>query len=226
MARWPPIPTRALPPNPWTNEALKAGQSLTWRDHLNIGTPGNYQVYLGICFSGQGRLPDRRRALGFHSVAVSVDQTGTVCAAAAPQAAAQPMQPTMRRHDPSKPGHSRTNTSLLIGLWLGLTVIAGCACSPASFWPGPLCGHRRARGHRPAVVATEWPLPHATPLPGPSAADRCGERRAAVHLAARAGLGLRLWHPEPRLCRRKQLLAGRDHRQAELQLGQDAGALA
>jgi hypothetical protein len=37
----------------WTNEVLKAGQSLTWRDHLNIGTGGTYQVYLGICFSGK-----------------------------------------------------------------------------------------------------------------------------------------------------------------------------
>ena len=37
----------------WTNETLKAGQSLTWRDHLNIGTSGTYQVYLGICFSSK-----------------------------------------------------------------------------------------------------------------------------------------------------------------------------
>jgi hypothetical protein len=37
----------------WTNEVLKAGASLTWRDHLNIGTAGTYQVYLGICFAGK-----------------------------------------------------------------------------------------------------------------------------------------------------------------------------
>ncbi len=37
----------------WTNEVLRAGQSLTWRDHLNIGTAGTYQVYLGICFASK-----------------------------------------------------------------------------------------------------------------------------------------------------------------------------
>ena len=30
---------------------LKAGQQLTWRDHINFGTAGTYQVYLGICYS-------------------------------------------------------------------------------------------------------------------------------------------------------------------------------
>jgi hypothetical protein len=37
----------------WTNETLAAGQTLTWRDHINIGTPGTYQVYLGICFDSK-----------------------------------------------------------------------------------------------------------------------------------------------------------------------------
>jgi len=37
----------------WTNETLTAGQTLTWRDHINIGTPGTYQVYLGICFGSK-----------------------------------------------------------------------------------------------------------------------------------------------------------------------------
>jgi SH3 domain-containing protein len=37
----------------WTNEILRAGQSLTWRDHLNISQAGTYQVYLGICFSSK-----------------------------------------------------------------------------------------------------------------------------------------------------------------------------
>jgi hypothetical protein len=37
----------------WTNETLQPGQVLTWRDHINIGTPGTYQVYLGICFSSR-----------------------------------------------------------------------------------------------------------------------------------------------------------------------------
>ena len=37
----------------WTNEVLKANQSLTWRDHLNINASGNYQVYLGICYAGK-----------------------------------------------------------------------------------------------------------------------------------------------------------------------------
>jgi hypothetical protein len=35
----------------WTAETLKAGQSLTWRDHININTAGTYQIYLGICFA-------------------------------------------------------------------------------------------------------------------------------------------------------------------------------
>jgi hypothetical protein len=37
----------------WTNETLAPGQTLTWRDHINIGAPGTYQVYLGICFSSK-----------------------------------------------------------------------------------------------------------------------------------------------------------------------------
>jgi uncharacterized protein YraI len=37
----------------WTNETLAAGQVLTWRDHINIGSPGTYQVYLGICFDSK-----------------------------------------------------------------------------------------------------------------------------------------------------------------------------
>jgi uncharacterized protein YraI len=34
----------------WTNETLSPQETLTWDDHLNIGTPGSYQVYLGICY--------------------------------------------------------------------------------------------------------------------------------------------------------------------------------
>ena len=35
----------------WTNESLDAGETLTWRDHINFPTAGTYQLYLGICFS-------------------------------------------------------------------------------------------------------------------------------------------------------------------------------
>ena len=34
----------------WTEATLKAHKVLDWRDHLNIDTPGTYQVYLGICY--------------------------------------------------------------------------------------------------------------------------------------------------------------------------------
>lgn len=34
----------------WSNETLKAGKTLEWRDHINISTPGTYQIYLGICY--------------------------------------------------------------------------------------------------------------------------------------------------------------------------------
>jgi hypothetical protein len=37
----------------WTNETFDPGETLTWRDHINIGTPGTYQVYLGICFDSK-----------------------------------------------------------------------------------------------------------------------------------------------------------------------------
>jgi hypothetical protein len=37
----------------WTSETLRAGQVLTWDDHINIGQSGTYQVYLGICFSSK-----------------------------------------------------------------------------------------------------------------------------------------------------------------------------
>ena len=53
----------AGPPGPvewresWEYDSLRDGRwstlRLTWRDHLNIGTPGTYQVYLGICFAGK-----------------------------------------------------------------------------------------------------------------------------------------------------------------------------
>ena len=36
----------------WTNQKLKPGQTLSWRDHLNIDKAGTYQVYLGICYAG------------------------------------------------------------------------------------------------------------------------------------------------------------------------------
>lgn len=32
------------------SEALVAGRTLTWEDHLIITTPGTYQLYLGVCF--------------------------------------------------------------------------------------------------------------------------------------------------------------------------------
>jgi hypothetical protein len=37
----------------WTNETLKAGETLTWRDNIRIGTAGTYQLYLGICYGGR-----------------------------------------------------------------------------------------------------------------------------------------------------------------------------
>ena len=37
----------------WTNEKLKAHQTLEWRDHINISTPGTYKLYLGICYGGK-----------------------------------------------------------------------------------------------------------------------------------------------------------------------------
>jgi hypothetical protein len=37
----------------WTNEVLKAHAVLEWRDHINIHTPGTYQLYLGICYGGK-----------------------------------------------------------------------------------------------------------------------------------------------------------------------------
>jgi uncharacterized protein YraI len=33
------------------HEPLQPGRQLTWTDHINFGTAGTYQVYLGICFS-------------------------------------------------------------------------------------------------------------------------------------------------------------------------------
>lgn len=37
----------------WTNEKLNAHQTLEWRDHINIGAPGTYRLYLGICYGGK-----------------------------------------------------------------------------------------------------------------------------------------------------------------------------
>ena len=37
----------------WTESALGAHQELNWRDHINISTPGAYQLYLGICYGGK-----------------------------------------------------------------------------------------------------------------------------------------------------------------------------
>lgn len=37
----------------WTNAQLGPHQELTWRDHINIGTAGTYQLYLGICYGGK-----------------------------------------------------------------------------------------------------------------------------------------------------------------------------
>ncbi len=34
----------------WTNDTLKAHKTLDWTDHININTPGTYQLYLGICY--------------------------------------------------------------------------------------------------------------------------------------------------------------------------------
>ena len=36
----------------WTNQQLKPGQTLNWRDNIKFGTAGTYQVYLGICYAG------------------------------------------------------------------------------------------------------------------------------------------------------------------------------
>src|SRR3989304_645566 len=35
----------------WTNASLRPRAVLEWTDHININTPGTYQIYLGICFS-------------------------------------------------------------------------------------------------------------------------------------------------------------------------------
>jgi len=37
----------------WTEAVLGAHQELNWRDHINISTPGAYQLYLGICYGGK-----------------------------------------------------------------------------------------------------------------------------------------------------------------------------
>ncbi|MGH2523193.1 MAG: hypothetical protein ACRDH2_11875, partial [Anaerolineales bacterium] len=37
----------------WTNETLGAHAVLEWRDHININTPGAYDLYLGICYGGR-----------------------------------------------------------------------------------------------------------------------------------------------------------------------------
>jgi LysM repeat protein len=34
----------------WTNQHLRPGETLTWRDHINFNQSGTYQVYLGICY--------------------------------------------------------------------------------------------------------------------------------------------------------------------------------
>ena len=34
----------------WTDSVLKAHQVLKWHDHMQFGSAGTYQVYLGICF--------------------------------------------------------------------------------------------------------------------------------------------------------------------------------
>ncbi len=36
----------------WTNQKLKPGQTLSWRDHISFDKTGTYQVYLGICYAG------------------------------------------------------------------------------------------------------------------------------------------------------------------------------
>jgi LysM repeat protein len=37
--------------NSWTNSSLKLNESLEWRDHINISTPGVYPFYLAVCFA-------------------------------------------------------------------------------------------------------------------------------------------------------------------------------
>jgi hypothetical protein len=36
----------------WTNQKLKPGQQLQWRDNIRFSTAGTYQLYLGICYAG------------------------------------------------------------------------------------------------------------------------------------------------------------------------------
>jgi hypothetical protein len=35
----------------WTGSELEPGQTLNWRDHTAIGTPGTYLLQLSICYS-------------------------------------------------------------------------------------------------------------------------------------------------------------------------------
>jgi hypothetical protein len=35
----------------WTYSLLEPGQSLAWRDHINIPDPGTYHLFLAIHFS-------------------------------------------------------------------------------------------------------------------------------------------------------------------------------
>jgi hypothetical protein len=35
----------------WTGSELAPGQTLNWRDHTAIGTPGQYKLQLSICYS-------------------------------------------------------------------------------------------------------------------------------------------------------------------------------
>ena len=37
----------------WTNNRLKAGEVLEWRDHFSDLPVGTYSVFLGICYSSQ-----------------------------------------------------------------------------------------------------------------------------------------------------------------------------
>jgi SH3 domain-containing protein len=37
----------------WTDAILGGHQVLNWRDHINISTPGTYQLYLGICYGNK-----------------------------------------------------------------------------------------------------------------------------------------------------------------------------
>lgn len=36
----------------WTNYTLGPHQSIEWRDHMNIGQAGTYQIYVGVCYDG------------------------------------------------------------------------------------------------------------------------------------------------------------------------------